>query len=105
MLGSGIAMWQICYTKSCRIVVSSSVGGVVHVRSRFRIVLTSIVDVDDRQIRSNEAIVKLVRDVGGPLDVELQLNMHVYSREFGSDEIFYGTAVARIFIYFTDDPW
>ena len=31
MLGSGIAMWQIC----CRIVVSLSVGGVVqHVRSR-----------------------------------------------------------------------
>ena len=31
MLGSGIAMWQIC----CRIVVSSSVGGVVqHIRSR-----------------------------------------------------------------------
>jgi len=31
MLGSGIAMWQIC----CRIVMSSSVGGVVqHVRSR-----------------------------------------------------------------------
>jgi len=31
MLGSGIAMWQIC----CGIVVSSSVGGVVqHVRSR-----------------------------------------------------------------------
>ena len=35
MLGSGIAMWQICCTTSCRIVVSSSVGGVVqHVRSR-----------------------------------------------------------------------
>jgi len=36
MLGSGIAMWQICCTTSCRIVVSSSVGdGVVqYVRSR-----------------------------------------------------------------------
>jgi len=36
MLGSGIAMWQICCTASCRIiVVSLSVGGVVqHVRSR-----------------------------------------------------------------------
>jgi len=33
MLGSGIAMWQICCTTSCRIVVSSSIGGVVqHVR-------------------------------------------------------------------------
>ena len=35
MLGSGIAMWQICSTTSCRIVVSLSVGGVVqHVRTR-----------------------------------------------------------------------
>jgi len=34
-LGSGIAMWQICCTTSCRIVVSLSIGGVVqHVRSR-----------------------------------------------------------------------
>ena len=33
MLGSGIAMWQICCTTSFRIVVSLSVGGVVqHVR-------------------------------------------------------------------------
>ena len=33
--GSGIAMWQICCTTSCRIVMSLSVGGVVqHVRSR-----------------------------------------------------------------------
>jgi len=35
MLGSGTAMWWICCTTSCRIVVSSSVGGVVqHARSR-----------------------------------------------------------------------
>jgi len=35
MLGSCIAMWQICCTTSCRIVVSLSVGSVVqHVRSR-----------------------------------------------------------------------
>jgi len=35
MLGSGIAMWQICCTASCRIVVSSSVGGAVqHVSVR-----------------------------------------------------------------------
>ena len=64
-----------------------------------------MVDNYDDQIRSNEAVVKLVRDTGGPLDVELQLNMHIYSREFGSDETFYGTAVARIYIYITDDPW
>jgi len=35
MVGCGIAMWQICCTASCRIVVSSSVAGVVqHVRNR-----------------------------------------------------------------------
>ena len=35
MLGCGIAMWQICCTTSCRIVVSLSVGGVVqHTCSR-----------------------------------------------------------------------
>jgi len=39
MLGSGIAMWQICCTTRCRIVVSLFVGGVVqHVRSRCRVV-------------------------------------------------------------------
>jgi len=35
MLASSIAIWQICCTTSCRIVVSLSVGGVEqHVRSR-----------------------------------------------------------------------
>jgi len=35
MLGSGVAMWQICCTTSCRVVVSLSVGVVVqHVRGR-----------------------------------------------------------------------
>jgi len=35
MLGSGIAMWQICSATSCRIVVSLSDGGVVqHVHSQ-----------------------------------------------------------------------
>ena len=35
MMGSCIAMWRICCTTSCRIVVILSVGGVVqHVRSR-----------------------------------------------------------------------
>jgi len=44
MLGSSTAMWQICCTTSCRIVVSSSIGGVVqHVRSRCRCWWRSIV--------------------------------------------------------------
>jgi len=30
MLGSRIAMWQICCTTGCRIVVSLSVGGVIN---------------------------------------------------------------------------
>ena len=57
------------------------------------------------QVRSNKAIVKLVRDIGAPVDIELQLNMNIYGRELGSDEIFYGTAISRIYVYITDDPW
>ena len=41
MLGSGIAMWQICCTTSCTIVVSSSVGGVTAVVQHVRRLLRS----------------------------------------------------------------
>lgn len=57
------------------------------------------------QVRPNEAVVKLIHEVGGPQDIELQLNMNVYSRELQSKEIFFGTAVARLFIYITEDSW
>jgi fibulin 1/2 len=60
-----------------------------------------------RQMRDNEAVIQLLREVQGPQDVELQLDMNIYSKEFGqnNEEIFFGTAVARIFIYVTKDDW
>lgn len=59
-------------------------------------------------VRPNEVVVQLVREIHGAQDIELQLNMNVYSKDGeGSDaeEIFFGTAVAKIFIYITEDPW
>lgn len=58
-------------------------------------------------VRSNEAVVQLVHEVAGAQDIELQLNMNVYSKEFrdDSEEVFFGTAVARIFVYLTEDAW
>lgn len=61
-------------------------------------------------MRDNEAVIQLLREVQGPQDVELQLDMNIYSKEFGqsqnkNEEIFFGTAVARIFIYVTKDNW
>lgn len=52
-------------------------------------------------------MVQLLREVPGPQDIELQLDMNIYSTEFGqnSEEIYFGTAVARIFIYVTKDSW
>lgn len=59
------------------------------------------------QARDNEAMIQLLREVPGPQDIELQLDMNIYSKEFGSnnEEIFFGTAVARIFIYVTREDW
>jgi len=51
--------------------------------------------------------VELVQEIRGPLDIELQLDMSVYSSEFASDkeEVFLGTVVAKINVYITTDPW
>ncbi|KAK2151436.1 hypothetical protein LSH36_363g02040 [Paralvinella palmiformis] len=59
------------------------------------------------KLRDNEAVVQLLRQVEGPQDVELQLDMNIYSKEFreNSEEIFFGTAVAKIFVYITKEPW
>jgi len=59
------------------------------------------------QVRDNEAVVQLLKEVEGPQDIELQLDMNIYSREFkqNDEEVFFGTAVARIFIYVTKDEW
>lgn len=58
-------------------------------------------------MRDNEAIIQLLREVPGPQDIELQLDMNIYSKEFrnNDEEIFFGTAVARIFIYVTKEDW
>ena len=58
-----------------------------------------------KEIGPNEAVVQLLREIQGPQDIELQLNMNIYSREFqeaNKDEIFFGTAVAKINIYVTE---
>ena len=57
-------------------------------------------------MRDNEAVVQLLQEVDGPQDIELQLDMNIYSKEFRqNEEVFFGTAVARIFIYVTKDEW
>jgi len=52
-------------------------------------------------------VVQLLQEVEGPQDIELQLDMNIYSKEFrqNDEEVFFGTAVARIFIYVTKDEW
>jgi len=59
------------------------------------------------QVRDNEAVVQLLKEVEGPQDIELQLDMNIYSKEFrqNDEEVFFGTAVARIFVYVTKDEW
>lgn len=60
-----------------------------------------------RRVGPNEAVIELVQEVNGPQDIELQLDMSVYSSEFASEkeEVFLGTVVAKINIYITSDPW
>ena len=56
---------------------------------------------------AHEALVRLDREIQAPQDVQLKLDMNIYSREFGDDdddeEIFFGTAIAIIKIYVTGD--
>ena len=48
---------------------------------------------------------QLMRLIEGPQDLELELAMKIYSKEFREEggEVFFGTAVAKIKIYVTDD--
>ena len=59
------------------------------------------------QRRKNEAVVQLLKEVPGAQDIELQLNMNIYSSEFGTQttEVFFGTAVAKIHIFVTKADW
>jgi hypothetical protein len=58
-------------------------------------------------ISDNEAVVQLLNSIDGAQDIELQLNMNIYSQEFQEhgQELFFGTAVARIHIFVTDEDW
>ena len=62
--------------------------------------------VKQERSRPHEAQIELLEQIDGPQDIELRLNMHLYSREFNnaSDE-FFGTAVARIKLFVTEDNW
>jgi hypothetical protein len=64
----------------------------------------------------NEAVVELLEQIPGPQDVELELKMNIYSKEFGgvrqphsgtltSEDVFFGTAVAKIHIFVTENNW
>ena len=60
-----------------------------------------------KEVGPNEAVVQLLREIDGPQDIELQLNMNIYSKEFQDTnpdrkEIFFGTAVAKIRVYVTE---
>ena len=55
----------------------------------------------------NEAVIQLRKPIRGPQDMELRLNMKIFSKEFrqNKDEYFLGTSVARIMIYVTSQDW
>ena len=55
-----------------------------------------------RHTAPHEAVISLISDVQGPQDINMQLNMNIYSRERNSGEIFFGTAVANITVYVTE---
>lgn len=50
-----------------------------------------------RKLSNNKAVVRILREIPGPQDVELELDMHIY----GQDNTFFGTAKAKIFLYVT----
>ena len=62
-----------------------------------------------RTVAPNEVVVQLLRQIEGPQDIELQLDMKIYSKEFsrnnGGQEMFFGTAVAKILIFVTGSDW
>ena len=61
-----------------------------------------------RKVAAHEAVIQLLRKIEGPQDIELQLDMNIYSKEFSGHqgkEVFFGTAVAKIKIYVTGNDW
>ena len=87
-------------------------------RFEFELVLNSAQDPTTGEVRVTkdffqlksrtdyQAVLQLLRNIDGPQDVELQINMNVYSVEFENDEEkFLGTAVAKIKLFITKAPW
>ncbi len=61
-----------------------------------------------KHVAAHEAVIRLLQKIEGPQDIELQLDMNIYSKEFEGHEgkeVFFGTAVAKIMIYVTQDAW
>lgn len=62
-----------------------------------------------KEVAPNEVVVQLLRQVPDTQDIELQLNMKIYSTEFSQQhagqEIYFGTAVAKILIFVTGSDW
>ena len=53
-----------------------------------------------KHFRDDEAVVSLVRQIDGPQDVELELEMKIFTNERYS-----GTVVAKIFLYITKNEF
>jgi len=53
-----------------------------------------------KHFRDNEAVVSLLRQIDGPQDVELELEMKIFTNGRYS-----GTAVAKIFLYITKNEF
>lgn len=61
-----------------------------------------------KNVASNEVVIQLLQQIEGPQDIELQLDMNIYSKEFrrhNNKEVFFGTAVAKIKVFVTSDSW
>ena len=60
-----------------------------------------------KKLKDNEAVVELLREIEGPQNIILQLDMNIYSKEFAGneEEVFFGTAVAKIYIFVTGSDW
>lgn len=58
--------------------------------------------------RRHAVVVSLNRLIPSAQDIELELNMHIYTTNLnnnGQQDTFYGTAVAKIYLYVTEDPF
>ena len=59
------------------------------------------------KIQDNKAVVSLIKNINSTAEIQLQLEMKIYSREFRADkqEICFVTAGAIFNVFVTEDPW